>query len=138
MLQRPSFLVQNIKNYPLVPEAYRSPLLSTVSRTPFPPVPCSLQCLGHLAILSNRAQDAELIGETCLPFASSLLSLLNCNGKGPAFISSLAAHFYLLPNSSTSAMAPYCWIPCSFSSFMLLNSYCCPWRSDKGKNNSKV
>ena len=45
---------------------------------------------------------AEIIGETCLPFASSLLSLLGCNGESPAFISPLATHSCVLPNRMSS------------------------------------
>ena len=37
-----------------------------------------LWCSGHQAILSNRAQDAALTGETCLPFPSSLLYEVLC------------------------------------------------------------
>ena len=72
----------------IVPEACRSQF------------PFSAQSQGLLFLLCYVACDAqdtqqsyqtelrtaELIGETYLPFASSLLSSLDCNGEGSAFI----------------------------------------------------
>ena len=64
-------------------------LSEIIAEAPFPsiesqglpsllPVLFQLMMLEHSAILSNQAQDSELIGETCLPFASSLLYYVLC------------------------------------------------------------